>query len=129
MNKYNHWIGKLFGFFNHSDHYAVTFGQTTYFSCDKSVVDACTGDYWMVHENCHKAQYARDGWLKFLFRYCWQGIMYGYMAIDYEIEARTAAAETGYGPGVGDCSHHFAGIPLIAGLLTIAAIVAYFIYS
>ena len=84
MNKYNHWLGKLFGFFNARKNYAVTFGQTAYFSCSQSQVS----DVWQKHEDVHKEQYKRDGWFKFLSRYIWQLITKGYTNIDYEIEAR-----------------------------------------
>lgn len=86
MNKYNHWLGKLFGFFNKSKYYAVTFGQTAYYSCKEEDV----GISWQLHEDEHKKQYARDGWIKFLSRYIWQGLTKGYLNIDYEIEARKA---------------------------------------
>ena len=84
-NKYNHWLGKLFGAFNRSSYYAVTLGQTTYYSCDKSYVDK--DSVWMKHEDVHKEQFKKDGWIKFLTRYIWQLITKGYKNIDYEIEA------------------------------------------
>jgi hypothetical protein len=89
MDKYNHWIGKIFGFFNNSKEYAVTFGQTTYYSCDKFIVDKAP--WWKVHEDEHKKQYTTDGWFVFLYRYIWQGLTKGYLSIDYEIEARNVA--------------------------------------
>ena len=91
MDKYNHWLGKLFGYFNNETHYAVTFGQTSYFSVAQSMVV----NWWQVHEDTHKKQYARDGWIKFLTRYIWQLYKKGYYNIDYEIEARTEAAKFG----------------------------------
>lgn len=95
MDKYSHWIGKLFAKINKCNGYAVTFGQTTYFS----VSDDQVMQWWHVHENTHKLQYREDGWIKFLIRYIYQGITKGYLAIDYEIEARTAAFPFG-GPPV-----------------------------
>ena len=87
MNKYNHWLGKLFGLLNKNSHYAVTFGQTAYFSVPESEVS----ESWKVHEDEHKKQYAKDGTFVFLYRYIWQLITKGYYNIDYEIEARLAA--------------------------------------
>lgn len=97
MDKFNHWIGKLFLWFNRktSTEYAVTFGQTTYYSCSTSLVPV----WWKVHEDEHKKQYKKDGWAKFLIRYLWQSWTKGYLNIDYEIEARKAALPFG-GPKV-----------------------------
>ena len=95
MDKYNHWLGKLFGKLNKSTKYAITLGQTSYFSCNESLVS----NWWRVHEDTHKLQFAKDGYIKFLSRYIFQLITKGYLYIDYEIEARTAAALKG-GPTV-----------------------------
>lgn len=91
MNKYNHWLAKIFWFFNgrHGVGYAVTLGQTVYFSCVESLVTP----QWHIHEDEHKLQWARDGKIKFLSRYLWQLITRGYMNIDYEVEARASAAK------------------------------------
>ena len=91
MDKYNHWLGKLFGWFNHEKNYAVTFGQTTYYSCsEENVVN-----WWRRHEDQHKTQFAQDGWIKFLSKYIWQYLCKGYYNIDYEIEARKIAQAYG----------------------------------
>lgn len=87
MDKYNHWLGHLFLiiFGKKTDlAYAVTFGQTTYYSC----YEACPA--WRRHEDCHKMQWARDGRVKFLSSYIWQWVTKGYQAISYEQEARAA---------------------------------------
>jgi hypothetical protein len=91
MDKFDHWLGKLFGSFNGDPKYAVTFGQTTYFSVPEREVAI----WWHVHEDTHKKQYTKDGWFKFLRRYIWQLITKGYLNIDYEIEARTNASKFG----------------------------------
>jgi hypothetical protein len=70
--------------------WAITLGQTTYYSVRQSQVDAA----WRRHEDCHKRQWQRDGRLRFLIRYLWQLATKGYNAIDYEVEARAAAAST-----------------------------------
>jgi hypothetical protein len=89
MDKYNHWLGKFFGRLNKQELYAVTFGQTAYYSCSIDLV----GAGWRAHEDKHKEQYARDGWVKFLTRYIWQRITKGYENIDYEKEAMQAARD------------------------------------
>jgi hypothetical protein len=92
VNKYNHIIAKIFWFFNgrHGIGYAVTLGQTAYFSCDEIQV----AEWWHKHEDCHKSQWARDGKIKFLSRYIWQLLTKGYSNIDYEVEARAAGKTT-----------------------------------
>jgi hypothetical protein len=88
MDKYNSKIAWLFGLFNgNTELYAVTLGQTAYYSCDENQVS----ERWHKHEDCHKVQWARDGKVKFLSRYIWQLFTKGYAQIDYEIEARKAA--------------------------------------
>jgi len=42
------------------------------------------------HEMVHGEQFAREGWLKFVVKYLWQNIRYGYKNNKYEIEARKA---------------------------------------
>lgn len=86
MNKYSHWIGKLFGFINREKNFAVTIGQTTYYSCSQSLVD----NEWRRHEDCHKAQWRSEGNMKFFFKYFYYNIRYGYINNPYEIEARNA---------------------------------------
>lgn len=82
-DKYSHWLGRLFGFFNGSDYYAVTFGQTTYYSCPAHFVTP----KWRAHEDKHKEQYRQEGNLKFLVKYIWYQIKYGYKANPYELKA------------------------------------------
>lgn len=88
MDQYNSKIAWLFGFFNgNTKEYAVTLGQTTYYSCDESLVHL----KWRAHENCHKTQWSRDGKIVFLSRYIYQLCTKGYLNIDYEVEARQIA--------------------------------------
>lgn len=87
MDKYEHWIGKLAKFlFSKGDAYAITLGQTTYFSCYAYQV----GERWHKHEDKHKRQWEEDGKMRFAFRYIYQWLTKGYDKIDYEIEARKA---------------------------------------
>lgn len=87
MDKYEHWLGRLFGKINGKENYAVTFGQVSYYSVPKEKV----GLGWRVHEDTHKKQYKEDGWIWFLTRYIFQLIVHGYQDIDYEVEARNQA--------------------------------------
>lgn len=90
MDKYNHWIAKIIRFFNPSwTECAITIGQTTYFTCNADEVDAA----WHAHEDEHKKQWARDGWVVFIFNYLRWSAMYGYENNPYETDARKAAGE------------------------------------
>lgn len=92
MDKYNHWLGKLFGWiFNKGQDYAITLWGKTYFSCDESKVSP----QWCRHETCHQAQQKADGTLLFLVIYIWQWVTRGFNhdKIDYEIEAARAEAK------------------------------------
>lgn len=90
MNKYNHWLGKLFlklfGAKTETS-YAVTIGQTTYYSCSKDE----TNLRWRKHEDCHKMQWKRDGRWTFFWTYLWQQLMG--RQNKYEAEARAAELE------------------------------------
>jgi len=35
MDKYNHWLGNFLVWINHEDQYAITLGQTAYYSCSR----------------------------------------------------------------------------------------------
>ena len=78
--------------------WAVTWGQTTWWTVAEADVDPA----WRRHEDCHKAQYARDGKLRFVCRYFWEwicGLMryrslaQAYVQISYEREAIAAESE------------------------------------
>lgn len=66
--------------------WAVTLGQTTYYSCPETEVDAA----WHRHEDKHKEQWRRDGRILFALKYLWYTLRYGYLDNPYEIEARIA---------------------------------------
>lgn len=80
MDIYNSKIPLLFG----KAPWAVTIWQTAYFTESPENVSA----KWHEHENKHKEQWARDGIIKFLAKYIWYQIRYGYDRNPYEIEAR-----------------------------------------
>lgn len=71
MDRYEHCIGKLAGFFfGKGKPYAITLGQTTYYSCYAYQVS----DKWRKHEDEHKKQWKEDGKIKFTSRYLWQWV-------------------------------------------------------
>jgi hypothetical protein len=87
MDKYNSKIAWLFGLFNgNTKLYAITLGQTAYYSCDEALVHPA----WRAHENQHKVQWARDGKIKFLSKYIWYSVTKGYKMNPYELEAQAA---------------------------------------
>ena len=67
--------------------YAITIGQTTYYSCGKEMVTTT----WRIHENKHKEQWKKDGFIKFGIKYIYLIITRGYINNPYEIEARESA--------------------------------------
>jgi len=84
MDKYNSSIPKLFQPMPFEGEWAITIGQTVYFTCDSCYV----GDAWHRHEDKHKEQWKREGCLKFLVKYFWYNLMYGYQNNPFEVEAR-----------------------------------------
>ena len=49
-------------------------------------------DEMYAHELCHLEQVEREGRFKFVVKYLWYCLRYGYDANPYEVEAREAAA-------------------------------------
>jgi hypothetical protein len=88
-DKYNHWFAKLLAKINKSKGYAITFGQTAYYSVSKERVEA--DPKWIAHENQHKKQYKDEGFIKFIIKYLYYSIRYGYKDNPYEVEARKVA--------------------------------------
>jgi hypothetical protein len=60
--------------------WAITLGQTTYYTVSKEHVDPA----WRRHEAEHKKQWRREGW-KFPFKYLWYQFRYGYQKNPYEV--------------------------------------------
>jgi hypothetical protein len=89
MDKYEHWLARLLKKLNRADDYAITLGQTTYYSETKEYVDL--RPRWRKHEEHHKFQWMRDGYFTFARRYLWYLIRYGYTNNPYEVEARLVA--------------------------------------
>lgn len=86
MNHYNSRIARLFRPIGFKGNWAVTLGQTAYYTCPASMVT----DRWRKHEDEHKRQWKRDGKLKFTLSYLWQRLWKGQQNISYEIEAKAA---------------------------------------
>jgi len=89
---YNSKIAKLFGKLNGSKRYAVTFGQTAYYSVSKEEVEESPS--WIAHENAHKEQYAEEGFCKFLAKYLYYSAKHGYRNNPYEVAAREVAEKS-----------------------------------
>lgn len=70
--------------------FAVTYGQLTFYSMSKEEVEK--RPKWIAHEEHHKVQWKRDG-IKFLFKYIYYSIRYGYWNNPYEVEAREVAGQ------------------------------------
>lgn len=66
-----------------STNWAITIGQTTYYSVPKLEV----GEKWRKHEDFHKQQWKDHSW-KFPFLYFWELIRQGYKNNKFEIAAR-----------------------------------------
>jgi len=84
MDKYNSWIPRLFQPMPFEGEWAITIGQTAYLTCDSCYVD----NDWHRHEDKHKEQWKREGYLKFIIKYLWYNIRYGYQNNPFEMEAR-----------------------------------------
>ena len=84
-------LAKFLAFINRSKRYAITLGQTAYYSVSKEEVE--TNPKWIAHENHHKVQWKRDGIIKFALKYLWYQIRYGYKNNPYEVEAREVAGQ------------------------------------
>lgn len=92
-NRYHSKFAWVVGLFNlNPSYYAVTIGQTTYYSCDKASVD--NRPHWRCHEDRHKDQYTEIGsTTKFLRKYIWATLTKGYKNNPYEIDARAHEAD------------------------------------
>lgn len=68
----------------HATEWAITIGQTTYYSVPESEVNPS----WRLHEDVHKQQWKKKGRIRFAFSYTYYNIFKGYKHNPYEIEAR-----------------------------------------
>jgi len=92
------WIGAFFAGLWCPRYWALTFGQTTWWTVGPELIDF----HARRHEACHQRQFARDGRLRFLWRYAWEwlGGLFryhrlrdAYLQISYEVEARKAEGD------------------------------------
>ncbi len=93
-DKYNckvvRWLGRRKGYPNG---YAITIGQTTYYSAPEAEVRRDVS--WMAHEDRHKWQWREEGFFRFLVMYLWYSYIFGYNENPYEMDARAAAKRAG----------------------------------
>ena len=90
MDKYSRrWVNWIFNPYGVYKSYAITLGQTTYFSCPSEDVSAA----WHRHEDKHKEQWKKNGIIKFSILYLWYSLWNGYYLNPFEVEARKAEAE------------------------------------
>lgn len=79
------WVGRRC---NAPGGWAITIGQTTFYSVSKDEVDA--DPKWRRHEDRHKAQWKETGFLKFAVLYLWYSHRFGYFGNPFEVDARKA---------------------------------------
>lgn len=83
-DKYNQkWVSTVF----RKERWAITLGQTTYYSIGESEV----GPVWRAEEDHHKKQFEREGFFKYCIKYLWYNCTKGYKNNPYEIEAKAEA--------------------------------------
>ncbi len=92
------WIGALFAGLWCPRYWAVTFGQTTWWTVGSEQI----WFIWRAHEDIHKHQFTRDGKLRFICRYVWEwlsglwryrSLAQAYSNISYEREVTETVIE------------------------------------
>jgi hypothetical protein len=87
-DKYNHWFGRIVRWWmNTGGDWAITIGQTAYYSCGEDEVSP----WWHAHEDRHKWQWRRDGHIHYACKYLWYLWKVGYSNNPYEVDANQAA--------------------------------------
>ena len=85
MDKYNSKFASAIGNLYGESKWAITTsGKTTRYSVPKESVTA----KWRRHENTHKNQFIKYGWIPFVLMYIWETVKNGYYNNKYEVEAR-----------------------------------------
>lgn len=88
MDVYNSKLAKLLGKWHKQEKFAITTSSTcTRYSCKLEEV----GVKWRTHEDQHKWQIRRIGWISFMSSYLWHLATEGYDHNQYEVEAQNAA--------------------------------------
>lgn len=89
-DKYNQkWVHQWINW--DSPHCAITIGQITYYADSKEYIDALPEA--RRHEEKHKEQWKKYGYIGFSIRWIYQLLKYGYENAPLEIEAREAENE------------------------------------
>lgn len=71
---------------------AIVFGRTIYLF--RVTKDQILNDLpYLRHEVAHVLQYQREGFIRFLMKYVWYSIRFGYLQNPFEIEAREAQTD------------------------------------
>jgi hypothetical protein len=68
---------------------AIVFGRTI-FLYGATKQELLNDENWLKHELMHVFQYEREGFIRFLFKYVWLSIRYGYKRNPLELEAELA---------------------------------------
>jgi len=69
---------------------AIGFGETI-FLYGASKQELLNNKQWLCHEIMHVLQYKREGFIRFLIKYVWLSLRFGYQNNPLELEAQQAA--------------------------------------
>lgn len=91
MDIYNSKIAAIAHWINGADP-DIGFAITTSATCTRYTVSGPdkVSERWLKHEDCHKGQFKRYGWLVFVVKYFYYNIRYGYQNNPFEAEASMA---------------------------------------
>lgn len=90
--KENSWIASIAAFKLRAAQVAIVIGKTVHLH-NTSRSDFLYNTRWLKHELCHIDQFAKHGFLKFLYLYLIESIRKGYYNNKYEVQARNAETE------------------------------------
>jgi len=82
------WLAKIAARKLRAPKIAMVFGKTIHLY-NTTREEFLKNEKWVCHELAHVKQYARYGWLKFLFMYLIESIKKGYRNNRFELEARS----------------------------------------
>lgn len=88
----NSWYARMAAWKLGASAVAITFGNTIHLYKAKKD-DLLSDERWLRHELKHIEQYQQLGFWKFILKYFWWSIKYGYYNNPLEIEARLAEAD------------------------------------
>jgi len=90
-DKFEHWFMKWLSKYTYLAA-GMTLGQTAYYPCKEEDVPL----FLREHENAHKTQFARYGFVGYMVRWWYYAWKYGYQKNPLEIEASKIAYEKLY---------------------------------